>query len=336
MADELDTMIDQLEILDRQSKSIVAKKMEILSALSKKLDKCDKDVKRKRLEMASRYCQVQDLAKTSLIRPYKQMNLPIPGASSFKNLMVIAARRRQLSKFNPDWDLDKKLEAYKFIDQLGVARPRMLVKGAPLIDLVPEPCTVIKPVSGGASKGVFVVGEAWTKNIATGEVFPSSEVIPRAKTCLSDGTIKQDSWIVEEYVGAFEEGVPVPPRDVKFFCFFGKVGLISEIDRRNTAKFCWWMPNGEEVKTGYYEDNAFSGDGFSAEERRLAERISAHIMAPFIRIDFLRVEGGLSFGEFTPVPGAFTDFNEEFDRYLGDMYLEAEARIFEKAAETGV
>lgn len=46
-----------------------------------------------------------------------------------------------------------------------------------------------------------------------------------------------------------------------------------------------------------------------------------------MRIDILRSSKGSFFGEFTPWPGDFRYFPNRFDRMMGEMYLEAQARL---------
>ncbi len=73
----------------------------------------------------------------------------------------------------------------------------------------------------------------------------------------------------------------------------------------------------------------FNGLGVTEEEVKMAEQISKKIPAPFIRIDFLRGEDGLVFGEFTPKPGNYDEFDDETDRILGDYFLKAETKLIE-------
>src|SRR5699024_340527 len=119
----------------------------------------------------------------------------------------------------------------------------------------------------------------------------------------------------------------VPARDIKFYCFYGKVGLILEITRFPERNHCWWTVTGERVRTGKYDEDLFKGEGVSWEEIDLARNISLKIPAPFIRIDFLRSEKGLIFGEFAPKPGNYDEFDELTDKWMGDYFLEAQGRL---------
>src|SRR5699024_12747322 len=72
---------------------------------------------------------------------------------------------------------------------------------------------------------------------------------------------------------------------------------------RRCADVCWWTACGERIRTGKYGDDLFVGEGVTGEEGEMAAALSAKIPAPFIRIDFLRSDNGLVFGEFTSKPG---------------------------------
>ena len=102
-----------------------------------------------------------------------------------------------------------------------------------------------------------------------------------------------------------------------------------EISRYPELKYCWWTVNGERVRTGKYNNDLFKGKGCTEEEIELANQISLTIPAPFIRIDFLRSNNGLVFGEFTPKPGNYDEFDEATDKWLGDYFMEAEGRLLQ-------
>jgi hypothetical protein len=55
--------------------------------------------------------------------------------------------------------------------------------------------------------------------------------------------------------------------------------------------------------------------------------MSKEIPTPFIRIDFLKTEKELVFGEFTPKPGNYDEFDQSTNQWLGDYFLEAEGRL---------
>src|SRR5699024_10176331 len=49
--------------------------------------------------------------------------------------------------------------------------------------------------------------------------------------------VEEDQWIIEEII--FEDAEKtMPASDVKFYCFYGKVGIILEITRFPELKYC--------------------------------------------------------------------------------------------------
>ncbi|PIB49322.1 teichuronopeptide biosynthesis, partial [Pseudomonas sp. 2588-5] len=73
----------------------------------------------------------------------------------------------------------------------------------------------------------------------------------------------------------------------------------------------------------------FEGEGFTKGELELVEKLSAELPVPFMRIDFLKTSKELVFGEFTPKPGNYDEFNQKTDQSLGEMYLEAEYKLID-------
>src|SRR5699024_9326273 len=139
---------------------------------------------------------------------------------------------------------------------------------------------------------------------------------------LATEAVSSDEWMLEELI--YEDAVErTPARDVKFYCFYGKVGVILEIIRYPEIRHCWWTADGERIPVGKYDESLFSGMGVTDEELDTAASISSEIPAPFIRIDFLRGEDGLVFGEFTPKPGNYDEFDKDMDQQLGDLFIEA-------------
>jgi hypothetical protein len=80
---------------------------------------------------------------------------------------------------------------------------------------------------------------------------------------------------------------------------------------------------------GDQDDDHFAGRGFTPEMLETAERISAEIPAPFLRIDFHSTGSELVFCEFTPTSGSIWSYGRETDQFLGECYLDAEARLLD-------
>jgi hypothetical protein len=268
-----------------------------------------------------------DLVSQPLIKFAGAKKVPLAPLASFRQLLAVATLRRQLSDFQPEWVLNNKKRGFEFADALQVRRPNILVKRVTCSNLsVPYPC-VIKPQDGAASRGVYLaVSSAEFIDVRTGKRFETEAALKDAmRADLSAGRVSKDLWQAEELIA---DMMPFrPARDLKFYCFYGVVGFVLEVDRSTGGLYCEWLADGRKAITGRYASKAFNGDGFTAEALALAEQISRSIPAPFMRIDFLKTDTQLVFGEFTPRPGKFDEFNTEFDNYLGQLYLAAEARL---------
>lgn len=262
-----------------------------------------------------------------LLRPGLNNEIELKNIISFRACLHARIRKMQLSGQLPEYVLDDKRGAYAFVDELGVKRPSVsevyTQKDLPIKEGV-----VIKPENGEGSKGVYLVyQEDDIFDVKRSLALNSLESLyANMKEDIRSGFVRSDAWVVEELI--FENRKKkIPARDIKFYCFYGKVGLILEIIRYPERKYCWWTSTGERIDTGKYGDELFKGEGVTKEELEVAKRISLEIPTPFIRIDFLRGEDGLVFGEFTPKPGNYDEFDNETDYWLGDMFIEAEERI---------
>lgn len=248
--------------------------------------------------------------------------------ASFRGSLNTRIRQKQLLKSLPEWNLDDKEIAYDFVDTIQVKRPWVSKEKYALADIPKKDGIVIKPADGAGSRGVYLVyTEKDIFDLKRSKSLASwDELLESMKTDLDTSWVDQDEWLIEELILESIEK-QTPASDIKFYCFYGKVGLILEITRVPEVQYCWWTATGERIRTGKYDDSLFKGKGASSSEIEQAEKVSSMIPAPFIRIDFLRSEDGLIFGEFTPKPGNYDEFDEPTDRWLGDMFIEAQGRL---------
>ncbi|MEN2466405.1 ATP-grasp fold amidoligase family protein [Ornithinibacillus hominis] len=258
----------------------------------------------------------------------KDSPIELRQVSSFRASMNMRIRKMQLTGTLPEWQLDDKRNAYNFMDKLNVPIPWVAEDTYSISTIPKREGIVIKPANGAGSRGVYLVYSTTdifdikrSRNVKSWEGLLES----LAKD-LSSGWVEEDKWIIEELILENKDD-KLPSRDIKFYCFYGRVGLILEISRYPELKYCWWTENGERVKTGKYTNDLFKGKGCTQAEVQLAKEISQLIPAPFIRIDFLRSDKGLVFGEFTPKPGNYDEFDEATDKWLGDYFNEAEGRL---------
>lgn len=254
---------------------------------------------------------------------------PLANVGSFRGSLSRRIRQRQLSENElPEYVLEDKLLAYQFIDQLNIRRPKTKDQQYTRDTVPKEARTVIKPVEGAGSRGVYLIyDENDIIDVRRSRKLSSlAELEESMAKDLAIHWVEEDHWMVEELI-LEDYQQKLPARDLKFYSFYGKVGLILEIQRYPEVRQCWWTADGERIRTGKYEENLFKGDGVTDEELNFAKELSKLIPAPFVRLDFLKSEEGLVFGEFTAKPGNYDEFNEEIDRLLGDYYLEAEMNL---------
>lgn len=255
-------------------------------------------------------------------------NMQLKDAASFRASLNMRIRQYQLTGFLPEYVLDDKQTAYEFMDRLKIRRPWTEGRTYRAEALPFEVSTVIKPADGAGARGVYLIHDFNDIiDLKRARALDGKEaLIASMKADIESGWVEADDWMMEELIMEDREN-KIPGSDIKFYCFYGKVGLILEINRYPELKYCWWTADGRRVHTGKYDNEPFNGEGVTKEEIEMAAKISEEIPAPFIRIDFLRSEDGLIFGEFTPKPGNYDDFDVETDQWMGDYFLEAEGRL---------
>jgi hypothetical protein len=272
-----------------------------------------------------------DAVTEALVRRSERAKLPLLGAASFRRSLAMRTRRSQLTRSGPEWRLNNKERGYHFVAARDIPHPEIFEHHVRHDDLVPRTGTVVKPVDGAGARGVYLVfdRERVFEPKRNRWLGGWSQMSITMKEDLASGTVTRDRWLMESLV--FEdETEDRPGRDLKFYCFYGRVGLVLEVTRWGETAYCEWNEAGRQVLTGKYDARRFEGEGATAGQIQVAEMLSGQIPSPFIRIDFLRAKSadkGMVFCEFTPRPGNFHRFNPEFDRLLGEYYLEAEARL---------
>ncbi|UTR16213.1 teichuronopeptide biosynthesis [Salipaludibacillus sp. LMS25] len=247
--------------------------------------------------------------------------------SSFKGLLTMRLRRHQLGEKLPEWQLDDKQEAIDFAKKYGFKVSESL--GSYSLNSLPEKkCVAIKPKNGAGSRGVYlVISENKIIDVKRSQQLVNrTELRERMNQDLEIEWVRKDEWIMEP-IYFYDKEAKEPARDLKFYCFYGKVKLILEVNRYPDVRYCWWTAEGNRITTGKYENKLMEGEGFSLEVIQQIEDLSQRIPAPFCRIDFLKSEDELIFGEVTPKPGNYDNFNDKIDNYLGESYLEAEGRL---------
>lgn len=309
---------------------------EQLSALQRKIAKSSDSEPRKR-EYLQRVCELTppDWYSKLLIDQASVNGVKLGRVSSFRLLMGIATRRRNLSGHKIEWYLNNKNAAQSYAARLGVDTPKKYYQDEPLDKIEFKPMSVIKPSRGKSAIGTYlVISEQDIRDVRTGARLTSySALRNELNALLTSGRVKFNSWICEELIGEIRGGEVLPARDLKFYCFYGKVAMILEVERKDETKYCEWLPDGSLASTGRYATQSFIGQGVTKEQIEWVAAFSKEIPVPFMRIDFLVTENRFVLGEFTPRPGQFNNFSDEFDQYLGTHYLAAEARLSRRIAK---
>ncbi|WP_177169682.1 ATP-grasp fold amidoligase family protein [Salisediminibacterium halotolerans] len=263
-------------------------------------------------------------------------DVSLAAASSFRALLTHRLRKQQIFGDLPEWFADDKHFSQKLAANLNLSVPEFTGRHYSAAELPLNVQSAVKPVNGAGGRGVYLIhSEDRIEDLKRGEMIASfAELRTRMNTDLEQGHVHMDLWKAEAlyYFDARQEEAA---RDLKFYCFYGKAGLVLEVKRSGVTSYCWWSREGESVQTGKYENKLFKGNGFSESDLIAAEEMSAAVPTPFCRVDFLKTESGLIFGEMTPKPGNYEQFDRETDQRLGEMFLEAEERLYRDSYQRG-
>jgi hypothetical protein len=248
--------------------------------------------------------------------------------ASFRRMLKEDNRRDSLCGKRLVWKIDPKDTGIRFASMAGVRvlSPQVCPDVETVVALVRERRSqlVVKPRIGDSSQGIyFIRGPHDIFDLKRREkITDLDEFADRI------AGLKQKGWIVEPFLPSLRDE-RCPAHDLKFYCFYGSIGLVLEVRRHPNVRYCWWNAEGERIGKGKHDQRLFAGEGFTDLEKGWALRLSSEIPAPFMRIDFLRSSKGSFFGEFTARPGGFEYFPNRLDRWLGERYIEAQDRLLD-------
>lgn len=256
--------------------------------------------------------------------PTVKTGTPIP---SFHYEVTMQSRRAYIQPDATAWILDNKLTAYQYAADLGLDIPITRLHAVSHRDLQLSPGTVVKPLDGNMSKGVYIVGKDDIVDLPRNMTLPSRDALRQnIAHDVSSGDVAEDAWIEERLVYS-DHDPSAPARDIKFYCFYGVVGLALETVRSPGVQRCWYGSDGQRTRTGKYTNRLFAGNGIPDGYMELAQRISLTVPAPFLRIDFLASPEGPVLNEFTPKPGGASQFSAGTDVRLGKLMVASSGRL---------
>lgn len=267
-----------------------------------------------------------------MVSQYINNGMSMHSAISWTRQLVSHSELKIFSDKPINWLINGKRSAYKFIDALGVRRPTLHTEHAITLQAFePKFPAVLKPTAGAGASGVYIlVRPNHIYYAKTGKLFSTWRAAEtHARDLLNSGQIRRDSWISEELVLGNQNSLE-PARDLKFYSFYGEVSFIGEIRRYPRVEWDYWSAPGERINApGNWRRARFKGDGPSEQDLETAKFISRSIPYPFMRIDMIRGDSHLFFGEFTPRPGSSMLIKPEWDRRMGEAWFRAEQRLHE-------
>ncbi|SJN42975.1 ATP-grasp fold amidoligase family protein [Psychrobacter sp. JB385] len=221
------------------------------------------------------------------------------------------------------WNNNKKTDQ-EFAQSLDIPTPQLIQSECKFENIEFTESIVIKPSFDSSSRNVFFYFNSENiVEVKTNDTFTSLEAF---KAEIARRKI-QGSWQTETLI-LNRDGKAA--HDIKVYAYYGEIGAVLEIKRADKAYQCWYNEKGDILESERRSQPWFEGTGFESQVIEYAKKISLNIPAPFMRIDFYKGVDGYYLGELTPHPGRyFPEYSPELDKQLGQLFSEAEARLFQ-------
>lgn len=221
------------------------------------------------------------------------------------------------------WSNNKKTDQ-EFARSLDVPTPQLIQSECEFENIEFTESTVIKPSFDSSSTNVFYYFNS--ENIVEVKTNHAFTSLKEFKTEIARRRI-QGLWQTETLILNRDRKAA---HDIKVYAYYGEVGAVLEIKRADKAYQCWYNEKGEILESERRSQPWFEGTGFESQVIEYAKKISLNIPSPFMRIDFYKGADGYYLGELTPHPGRyFPEYSPELDKQLGQLFSEAEARLFQ-------
>lgn len=261
---------------------------------------------------------------------------------SFRNKVREALYKRKLllkrNVHDQIFSLDQKTIAYPFVNKFGVKTPELYFENMRLDDLDFNGISssfVLKPEQSHSSNGVFLncitSDSDFYHELIMNKDIKKSEILLLAQEEMLEKKIP-NKWMVEELLMP-DDGGYYAIDDWKFYTFYGEIGLILQKHKRldGIVQYKLYDKDLNVVNnTGKYIgkiNNDLPVAKHIEEMVDVAKKLSASIPRAYMRVDLFSTTKGVVFGEFTPFPGGFSMFWKTWDQTLGQLWLEAEARL---------
>src|SRR5690606_3295562 len=168
--------------------------------------------------------------------------------SSFRGSLTERIRKQQLTGKLPEWFLDDKRTAYDFVSKFGIEVPEMDEQTYTIKTIPKREGVVIKPINAAGARGVYLVHKKdYIFDVKNTAILQSYDELEKAmKRDLAQGAVNRDAWLIEQLIYENEKQL-IPARDLKFYSFYGKVGLILEIVRNPEIRHAWWTRDGKRI-----------------------------------------------------------------------------------------
>ncbi len=261
---------------------------------------------------------------------------------SFRNKVREALFKRKFLLKNKCYDqifsLDKKSVAYPFVDNFGVKTPKVFFKSTKLEDIKLSTdlgSFVLKPEQSHSSLGVTLNYYDHEKNeyleLLSNNKVTFDDILKTSNEIMLEKKIA-NKWMVEELLLA-DDGDVYALDDWKFYTFYGEIGLILQKHKCLNGDIQYKLYDKDlnvVTNTGKYIGKINKELPIAKHIHQMmedAKKLSSMIPRAYMRVDLFSTDQGVVFGEFTPFPGGFSMFWKAWDKYLGQLWLDAEARL---------
>ena len=241
--------------------------------------------------------------------------------------------------------LDKQF-SYRLAASHGVSTPQVFgvwdEPSAITWEDLPE-AFVLKTNRGSTSQGVFPCRRSDDQFLVGGADQPlsSADLVRRIEHVRETSRVEYPVF-AEEWLRTDTIAPPDVPEDIKLYSFLGRVGMVMiRSVPKHGAKYSVRYLTREGEDLGDISPDRRISDQIPAPDDleglvAAAERLSAAVRSPFIRVDLYETTRGIVFGELTPLPGGRQHFTNGVDEQLGRLWEDAERRLAREILATGL